>query len=288
VLTSSGEVLTNNHVISGATTVKVVVPKTGHTYTARVVGYSRTADVAVIQLQNASNLKTLSTGNAAGLKIGQAVRALGNAGGTGTLSPASGAVTGLGKSITANDDQGGSEQLVGLIETNAGIVAGDSGGPLLDSAGRIVGMNVAASASGGFQMVAASDAYAIPIGKALTIAKQIENGTSSATVHVGPTAFIGVQVETAVSGGGYPGDGYGTPTAGALIAGVVASGPAAAAGLVPGDVITAINGQTISSPTAISSIVLKLKPGAKLTVAFTDQTGSSQTATITLGSGPPQ
>ena len=283
VLTSSGEILTNNHVIAGATTVKVVVPKTGHTYTARVLGYSRTADVAVLQLQNASNLKTLSTGNAAALKLGQAVRALGNAGGTGTLTPASGSVTGLGKSITANDDQGGSEQLVGLIETNAGIVAGDSGGPLLDSAGRIVGMNVAASASGGFQMVAASDAYAIPIGKALTIAKQIERGTSSATVHVGPTAFIGVQVETAVSG-----DGFDTPTAGALIAGVVDGGPAATAGLVPGDVITMVNGQTISSPSAVAPIVLKLKPGAKLTVGFTDQTGTSQTVTVTLGSGPPQ
>jgi len=291
VLTSSGRVLTNNHVIAGATTVKVVIPKTGRTYTASVTGYSKTADIAVLQLKNASNLKTLSTANGAALTVGQAVHALGNAGGTGTLSSASGTVTGLGKSITANDDQGGSEQLTGLIETNAGVVAGDSGGPLLDSAGRIVGIDVAASANTGFQTVAATDAYAIPIGKALTIASQIQNGTSSATVHVGATAFIGVQVEAAISsgGGGYPGDGYGTPTApGAVIAGVVNGGPAASAGLVTGDVITAVNGQTISSPTDISPIILKLKPGAKVTIAFTDQTGTSQTATVTLGSGPPQ
>ena len=290
VLTSAGEVLTNNHVISGATTVKVVIPTTGRTYTARVLGYSRTADVALLQLQNASNLKTLRTGAATALKIGQAVRALGNAGGTGTLSLASGSVTGLGKSITASDDQGNAEQLTGLIETNAGVVAGDSGGPLLDAAGRIVGMDVAASASGGFQMVTSSDAYAIPIGKAVTVAKQIESGRSSATVHIGATAFLGVQVESAASGGygGYPGDGYGSATAGALIAGVVDGGPAATAGLVPGDVITAVNGQTISSPTDIAPIVLKLKPGATVTVAYSDQTGATQSATVTLGSGPPQ
>jgi S1-C subfamily serine protease len=289
VLTSSGEVLTNNHVIAGATTVKVVIPNTGKTYTARVTGYSRTADVAVLQLQNASNLKTLPVDTAA-LTVGQAVHALGNAGGTGTLSTASGTITGLGKSITASDDQGGSEQLTGLIETNAGVVAGDSGGPLLDSAGRIVGMDVAASVSAGYQMVAGNDAYAIPIGKAVTIAKQIESGKASATVHVGATAFLGVQVQSAISGGygPYPGYGSSSTTAGALIADVVTGGPAASAGLAPGDVITAINGQTISSPTAISSIVLKLKPGAKVNVTYLDQSGTSQSVTVTLGSGPPQ
>jgi S1-C subfamily serine protease len=182
------------------------------------------------------------------------------------------------------------EQLTGLIETNAPIVPGDSGGPLLDSAGRVVGMNAAGSTSMGFQTVAATDAYAIPIGKALTIAKQIEGGTSSATDHVGATAFLGVQVQTAISGGygDYPGGGYDTPTAGALIAVVVGGGPAASAGLAPGDVITAINGTTISSPSAISPIVLRLKPGAKVTVAFTDQSGTSNTVTVTLGSGPAQ
>jgi len=109
VLTSSGEVLTNNHVISGATTIKVVVPKTGHSYKARVLGYDRTADVALLQLQGASNLKTVST-TSAKLSIGATVRALGNAGGNGSITTATGTVTGLGRSITASDDTGGSEQ----------------------------------------------------------------------------------------------------------------------------------------------------------------------------------
>ncbi len=96
-----------------------------------------------------------------------------------------------------------------------------------------------------------------------------------------------MQVQSPTGYGGYPGDGYGA-TSGALIAGVVDGGPAATAGLVPGDVITAVNGKTISTPSAISPIVLKLKPGATVSVTFTDQSGTSQTVTVTLGNGPPQ
>jgi S1-C subfamily serine protease len=271
-------------VITGATTIKVVVPGTGHTYAARVVGYSRTGDIAVLQLQNASNLKTISLGDSSKLTVGQAVTGVGNAGGTGHFTSATGVVTGLGKSITANDESGGSEQLVGLIETNAGIQAGDSGGPLLDSASRVVGMDTAASAGFGYQQASESDAYAIPINKALTIAKAIGAGKASATVHIGATAFLGVQVEPVTSGG----FGDVAPSAGALIAGVVSGGPAANAGLVAGDVITAIDGTAISSPTVIPAMILKLKPAAQITVTFTDQFGTSQTATITLGTGPAQ
>jgi S1-C subfamily serine protease len=282
VLTSSGEVLTNNHVISGATTIKVVVPKTGHSYTARVVGYNRTADVALLQLQGASNLKIVSIGSAK-LSVGATVTALGNAGGNGSISSATGRVTGLGKSITASDDQGGSERLTGLIETNAGVQPGDSGGPLLNSKGQVVGMDTAASSGFGFQNVSAADAYAIPIAKALTIAHAISSGKASATVHIGATAFLGIEVQS-VNAAGYGG----ASASGALIAGVVSGGPAASAGLAAGDVITAINGHTVSSPSAVSALVLTKKPSAKITVAYVDRSGASQTTTVTLGSGPAQ
>jgi S1-C subfamily serine protease len=287
VLTSSGEVLTNNHVISGATTIKVVVPKTGHSYKARVLGYDRSADVALLQLQGASNLKTVSVSSAK-LSVGATVTALGNAGGSGSISSATGTVTGLGKSITASDDQGGSEQLSGLIETNAGVEPGDSGGPLVNSSGQVVGMDTAGSSSGfGFQDVSTTDAYAIPIAKALTIAHTISSGKASATVHIGVTAFLGIEVESvATAGYGYGGQ---SPSAsGALIAGVVSGGPAASAGLAAGDLITAINGHSVSSPAAISALVLAKKPGAKITVAYLDQSGTSHTAGVTLGSGPAQ
>jgi S1-C subfamily serine protease len=286
VLTSSGEVLTNNHVISGATTIKVVVPTTGRSYTARVLGYSRSADVALLQLQGASNLKTVSVSSTK-LSIGAAVTALGNAGGTGSISSAAGRVTGLGKSITASDGTGASEQLTGLIETNAGIEPGDSGGPLLNSRGQVVGMDTAASSGFGFQNVSATDAYAIPIAKALTIAHAIAAGKASATVHIGATAFLGIQV-TSVDALGYGYGGASAPASGALVAGVVSGGPAASAGLAAGDLITAINGHTVSSPTTISTLVLTKKPGAKITVTYRDQYGTSHTASVTLGSGPPQ
>jgi S1-C subfamily serine protease len=284
VLTSSGEVLTNNHVIHGSTSVEVVVPGTTHHYSAKVVGYDVSADVAVLQLSGAANLKTVSLGDSSKVTTGQAVQGVGNAGGTGTLARASGTVTGLGRSITVGDDQGGTARLTGLIETDAALQPGDSGGPLLNAKGQAIGIDTAASAGFSFQAAGVSDSYAIPINTALTIAKQIESGKASAAVHVGPTAFLGVQIAGTVGDGGYGADAL----AGGVIAGMVAGGPAASAGLTPGDVITAIDGHAVASPSAIISAVLTKKPGAKIAVAFTDQSGTSHVTTVTLGSGPPQ
>ena len=280
VLTSSGEVLTNNHVIQGATSVTVVVPGTSHRYSAKVVGYDVSADVAVLQLSNASGLKTATLGDSSKVTTGQSVEALGNAGGTGTLTSASGSVTGLAKSITVSNDQGGSERLTGLIETNAALQPGDSGGPLLNGNGQVIGMDTAASTGFSLQSAAgASDSYAIPINTARTIANQIESGKATTAVHIGPTAFLGVEIVSANRFGG---------GAGAAIAGTVAGGPAASAGLATGDVITAVNGHAVSSPSAITSLILTKKPGAKITVTFSDQTGVSHVTTVTLRSGPPQ
>jgi S1-C subfamily serine protease len=277
VLTSSGEILTNNHVIAGATTIRVVVPKTTHSYTARVVGYDTTADVAVLQLQKASNLKTVTTGSASNLRLGSRVTAVGNAGGTGKLTSSRGTVTGLNRAITVQGDNGTTEQLIGLIETNATLQPGDSGGPLLNSAGRVVGIDTAASSGSPFAS-ASSDGYAIPIGKATTTAKQIVSGKSSATVQIDATAFMGVQLGNRPS----------FAAQGATIVGVVPGGPAAAAGLVPGDVITAVAGRAVSGSSDIEPIVLAHKPGDKVAITYIDATGQSQSATITLASGPPQ
>ena len=222
VLTSSGRVLTNNHVIAGATTIRVVIPSTTRSYTARVVGYDVGDDIAVLQLQRASNLKTVTT-TTSGVRVGARVTAVGNAGGGGRLISARGRVTGLKKSITVESDNGTPERLTGLIETNAAVQPGDSGGPLLNSAGKVIGMDTAASTFG------VADAYAIPIAKATSIARLIIAGKASTRVHIGATAFLGVQVQ------------------GTTVVGVVPGGPAAAAGLEPGDVITAIDGTAIAA-----------------------------------------
>ncbi len=136
------------------------------------MGYDAGHDVAVLQTSGASDLKTLSLGDSNSVNMGDSVHAVGNAGGTGRLITASGSVTGTNKAITVNDDQGGSESLSGLIETNAGIKPGDSGGPLLDSSSHAIGMDTAASVSSDGQTT--TDGYAIPIDRALSIVEQIE------------------------------------------------------------------------------------------------------------------
>jgi S1-C subfamily serine protease len=281
VLTSSGEVLTNNHVIEGATSIRVTVPATGKTYTATVVGYEVSDDVAVLQLRGASGLQTVALGSAAAAKVGRLVRAVGNAGGTGTLTAATGRITGLARTITATDGQGQGEQLTGLIETNANVQAGDSGGPLLNASGQVIGMDTAASqtfAGFRFEQQSAPDAYAIPINRAVAIAKQIVAGKASSTVHIGGTAFLGVGVASS---------GYGDST-GAVITGVVSGSPADDAGLVAGGEITAIDGKGVASPNALVTLLLRHKPGDTVTLTVVGRAGVERSVAVTLGSGPAQ
>ena len=367
VLTSTGEVLTNNHVIDGATSIKATDVGNGRTYTAKVVGYDKTHDVAVLQLQNASGLQTVTL-SSAGPQTGQKVVALGNAlGKGGTPSVVSGRITGLGQSITASDEgAGNAEQLTGMIGHNAPIQPGDSGGPLVNREGEVIGMDTAASASSASgspsqsgQAQTAAQAFAIPIARASSIAGQIEAGTPSSTVHIGATAFLGVETSpsgTGSFGGNFPGfggsggnipgfggsggnipgfggsggnipgfggnggdipgfggsfpgfggdiggyiggsgggsggsgDGSGvgsTGGSGVAISGVVPGSAAAGAGLTAGDQITSVAGHTVTSSTEIQSVLGNYRPGDKISISWTDQSGQSHTATVTLSAGP--
>jgi S1-C subfamily serine protease len=294
VLTSNGEILTNNHVIEGATSIKVRDAGNGKTYTATVVGYAEKDDVAVLQLQNASGLTVATTGDSSTVTTGSKVVALGNAGGkNSTPVVASGAVTALNQSITASDSASGtSEQLTSLIETDADIQAGDSGGALVNQYGQVIGMNTAASSGyslGGQSSTGSTTSqiqgYAIAINKALSIAKQIEAGTSSSTVHIGTTAFLGVGLATSSSSG--PGSGFGQQTtSGAYVETVESGTPAATAGLTAGDTITSVAGTSVSSQSAVQSILEKYHPGDKVSISWTDTSGTSHTATVTLATGP--
>src|ERR1039457_2077943 len=217
VLTSTGEGLTNNHVIDGATSIKATDAGDGRTYPAQVVGYNKRHDIAVLQLGGAAGHQTVPLSSSRP-QNGQKVVALGNAGGKGgTPSVATGTVTGLDQSITASDESSGTaEQLTGLIGHNSGIQPGDSGGPLVNTYGQVIGMDTAASTSSsttGYQpkdgqTSAQTQAFAIPITEAASIAGQIEAGTPSSSAHLGGTAFLGVETSSAGSSD-TGGDGYG-------------------------------------------------------------------------------
>ena len=278
VLTSSGEVLTNNHVIRGATTIKIVVPNTGRTYTARVVGYDVADDVAILQAVGASNMSTVTTSSSK-VSVGDAVTAIGNAGGTGKLASTTGAVTRLLDSVVVNDDEGGAARLTGMIGVNASVVPGDSGGPLLNSSGEVIGMDTAGSTGATFRSTNATQAYAVPIARALSIATKVVAGSGSSRIHIGETAFMGVQVSS-----GFRGD----RVDGAVIVGVTPGRPADTSGISPGDVITAVNGSHVSSPSSLTSSLLTRKPGDTITITFSDRSGSSHAVKLKLASGPPQ
>ncbi len=283
VLTSDGLVVTNNHVIDGATSIKVTDVGNGETYTATVLGYSASNDIAVLRLTNASGLATASLGDSSSLSVGDGVVALGNAGGKGGMpTPAGGAITALDRTITAgNELEGTSEQLSGLIQVNAAIRSGDSGGALADSNGQVIGINVAASANNGSS--ATAQGYAIPINAAIAIVDQITSGQSSSTVHVGETAFLGVTIAS-----GQPGRlGSGLGVSGATIAGVVSGGAADHAGLVAGDTVTAVDGTRITSGSDLSALIATKSPGDRITLRWLDASGTSHTKTVTLKAGPP-
>jgi S1-C subfamily serine protease len=312
VVTADGDVLTNNHVVAGATKLSVKVVSTGHTYTAKVLGTDAAEDVALIQLQGASGLTTLTAADTSAVTTGVAVAAIGNAmNKPGKPSVASGTITATGQSITASDEAGGSsERLTDLLETDADVIAGDSGGPLVDSGGQVIGMDTAGSSSSGDESrfgestsSESSAGFAIPITKALNIAKKIASGDGSATIVIGTPGLLGVEVASVAAGsfagGGFSGfggaGGFGdsaagstgsSSTAGATVADVVSGSAAAAVGLTAGDVITAVNGHTISSAAGLSSVLDTTHSGDRASITWTDAAGTLHTASATLGSGP--
>ncbi|HEX3394816.1 MAG TPA: trypsin-like peptidase domain-containing protein [Acidimicrobiales bacterium] len=283
VLSASGEVVTNNHVVDGATTITATAVDTGHTYSARVVGTDPTEDVAVIQLMGASGLATVSTSEAAHLAVGDPVVAIGNAGGRGgTPSVVNGNIVALDQAITASDQTGANaERLTGLIEVDAPIEAGDSGGPLTDGSGTVIGMDTAAEVSGSRFRSSAQAGYAIPIAKARSVADQIESGKASATIHIGLPAFLGVQVD----GSGSSSD-FGPASGGAPVAGVVPGTPAASIGVAAGDTITSVDGRTVDSASGLSTLLQSARPGDKVAIGWVDQSGTEHTARATLATGP--
>jgi S1-C subfamily serine protease len=274
VLTPAGQVLTNNHVIRGATQIRVRVPRSGRTYRANVLGYSIAADVALLKLVGGSGLETVALGNSSTAGVGDEVTAVGNAGGTGRLTLKEGIVTARNVTITVGDGFRGTVRLSRLIETSADVRRGDSGGPLLDEAGRVIGMNAAATTGDGGD----SDGYAIPINRATSIADRIRAGDSSGGVHVGATPFLGILVAPRST----------TDPRGVALAGVRDGSPAARAGLGRGDIIVSLNGTVLRSSSQLVTLLLRFRPGDTVRLVWLDDVLGRTTARLTLAAGPPQ
>lgn len=265
VLDSSGIVLTNYHVVEGSTSVKVTIATTGETYDATVVGHDQEADIAVLQLDGASDLATVNLDDEDDPAVSDTVTAVGNAQGQGYLSASDGSVVALDQSITTQSEGSvAGERLSGLIETDAYVVGGYSGGALLDSEGEVVGITTAASNGG------VSESYAVPIDDALTVADAIESGQERDGVEIGPSAYLGI---------GIAGDDL-------QIASVETGSAAASAGLAAGDTLTSLDGTALSSYDVLRSALAGHAPGDRVSLGWTDTSGRSHTATVTLGTSP--
>lgn len=267
VLTSSGTILTNHHVVEGATTIEVEVISTGRTYEADLVGYDSSADVAVLQLQGVSGLDTVDLDESGDVQVGDEITAVGNANGDGGAASASpGTVTALEQQITAQAESG-SEELTGLIQVDADVISGDSGGALYDDDGEVIGMTTAAS-SGSADITG----YAVPIEDAIAIVGQIESGQESGGVSVGGSAFLGIQMSSQST----------QPT----VVGTVDGSPAAAAGITEGSTIIAVDGTGVSTADEVSSLIATHDPGDAISVIWADAQGQQHTASVTLTTGP--
>jgi S1-C subfamily serine protease len=279
VVTPSGEVLTNNHVIENAGRIRVRIGESGSSHSAKVLGYNVKEDIALLKVDGVSNLKTVATDTSP--SVGESVVAVGNGGGRGATSDvSSGSVTALGEAITISDVTGGGQRLTNLIRINAPLQPGDSGGPLVDNDGEVIGVNTAAS-SGGFRLrSSSSEGYAVPIRTALTVADQIQSGQGGGDTHVGERAFIGVSIQ---NGGGFR---DGSSSSGPTVADVQSGSPAARAGIGQGDVITSVAGKTVRSVDDIASALAPYHPGDKVQVGWNDSSGDRHSANVTLASGP--
>lgn len=281
VLTSDGYILTNNHVVEDAVQVKVTIPSHG-TYAATVVGTDATKDIAVIKVSGLKDLTTVRFAST-NASVGTAVVAIGNAlGKGGAPSVTAGTIIALSQDITAATDFGPAESLTGLVETSASLEPGDSGGPLLDQEGAVVGMDTAAEAT--MSDSSSTVAYSIPTNTLVEVAGQIVAGKAGNGIEIGPTSYLGVVVSD-LSGYGFGPGGYGQTSAGVRIQQVVSGSPAAKAGFQAGDVVLAVDGQSVSSATSLKQLLTAHKPGSKVTIEIETFSGT-ETVGVTLVAGP--
>jgi putative serine protease PepD len=256
VYDTSGHVITNYHVVQGATAIRVAFPD-GSKYKATVVGSDASTDLAVLKVDApASELHPLTLGDSSALSVGDGVVAIGSPFGlNGTVT--SGIVSALNRTISSLSRY----SIAGVIQTDAAINHGNSGGPLLNLSGQVVGVNSQIeSESGGNEGVG----FAIPSNTVKSVVTQLIGGDT--VKH----AFLGVYVGTSTS------------RSGAQISRVQSGSPAAKAGLKSGDVITSVDGNSITTADDLTAAVSARQPGDRVTITYV-RNGNTKTAKVTLG-----
>jgi S1-C subfamily serine protease len=271
IISSNGEILTNNHVVTGSTSITVTVQGRSQSYTAHVVGVNVSQDVAVIQIDGGvSGLSTVTFADSSSVQVGDSVVAIGNALGRGGEPPATqGHVTALNQTITASEGRQSSETLSGMIQSDALIYQGDSGGALVNTSGQVIGMITAGEAQG-FRSAASDVGYAVSANTAVSQANRIRAHEPASDLTYGQVGYLGVSIQSSGSGA-------------ALVVGVQPGSPAASAGITVGSTITSIGGTATSSPDSLGNAIKAHRPGESVSIKWTTQSGASRTATVTLG-----
>ncbi len=284
IITSDGDVLTNNHVIElysqNGNSGSITVTEYGQTKAlpTTLVGYDQSKDVALLKIDNASNLPTVTFGNSAKAVVGDSVVAIGNALGlaAGTPTVTQGIVSALGRSVTAGGAGTQTETLTNMIQTDAAINPGNSGGPLIDTSGQVIGMNTAVAGTSTDGTSSQNIGFAIPSATVETLIPALQKGGQSGN----GGGYLGVDITTLTPALRQQ---YGfTPSSGAVILSVNSGSPAQKAGLVQGDVIVDIDGKAITSADDVTKVIQGDKPGQSVTITY--YVGDSKrTTTATLG-----
>ena len=276
VLTTSGLILTNNHVIDGAKTITVQF-NDGTTSSAKVVGVDATDDLAVLRVSGVSGLVPAVLGSSAALAVGQQVVAIGSPLGY-SETVTTGIVSALNRPVRTSSAQGSGsataqDTVLNAIQTDAAINPGNSGGPLVDMKGQVVGINSAiASLSGGQsgQTGSIGVGFAIPIDQAWRIAQEIIDTGHATHALLGATVRDSVDSTTGISNG-------------ATIVTVTPGGGAAKAGLKTGDVVTKVGSQPIGSSDALVATIRSTPPNTKVGITYL-RDSASRTVSVALGS----
>ncbi|MGH9079912.1 MAG: S1C family serine protease [Acidimicrobiales bacterium] len=290
ILTPEGEVLTNNHVIAGAASVTVTLFGQTKALSAHVLGTDPTDDLALVQIDHASSLPTVTFGNSSQTRVGDSVLAIGNALAlAGGPTVTEGIVSAENRSLSAESDTGQTENLNGLLQTDAAINPGNSGGPLVNSDAQVVGMNTAVASSSTGNAPTENIGFAITVDSVKPRLAQLRQGGSGGTGNTVPAvpssnaAYIGVTVGTVTPALQQQDDL--TPSSGALVLSVQPGSPADNAALQVNDVVISLNSTAIQSPDDLTAAIHPLKPGDRVSLGI--YRGSNRmTVPVTLGTRP--